>query len=280
MEQTKHRRRPGRAVKLTVLFLIAVIQIFPLFWLLEFSLKDNNEIYSSNVLGLPHVWRWENYSSALLTGGLLQYFLNSVFYTAVTIVLAGVLSTMAAYAISRLNWKGSTGTYTLFTLGIMIPLQAVLLPLFLVLGKMKLLNTYWALLIPYTAFAIPMSIIILCGFFGSIPRDIEEAAFLDGCSIYGVFFRIILPMIRSAIATVSIFTFLGTWNELMFANTFVNSAAFRTLPVGIFSFAGEFQTNWGAIGAGMVVATIPTILIYCFLSDQIQSSVIAGSVKG
>ncbi len=280
MEQTKRRRRPGRVVKLTVLFLIAVIQIFPLFWLLEFSLKDNNEIYSSNVLGLPHVWRWENYSSALLTGGLLQYFFNSVFYTAVTIVLAGVLSTMAAYAISRLSWKGSTGTYTLFTLGIMIPLQAVLLPLFLVLGRMKLLNTYWALLIPYTAFAIPMSIIILCGFFGSIPRDIEEAAFLDGCSIYGVFFRIILPMIRSAIATVSIFTFLGTWNELMFANTFVNSSAFRTLPVGIFSFAGEFQTNWGAIGAGMVVATIPTILIYCFLSDQIQSSVIAGSVKG
>ena len=117
---------------------------------------------------------------------------------------------MAAYAITRLNWKLKKFSYTLFALGIMVPLQAVLLPLFLVLNNMKLLNTYWALLIPYIAFAVPMSIIILCGFYGSIPKDIEEAAYLDGCNIYKVFFRIILPIVKPAIATVSIFTFLGT----------------------------------------------------------------------
>lgn len=280
MDKAKKRMKPSQIILIMVLFFIALIQIFPLFWLLEFSLKNNNEIYGSNVIGLPQVWRWENYHEALITGGLFRYFLNSVFYAAVTIIVAGILSAMSAYAISRLKWKLSEITYTLFSLGIMIPLQAVLLPLFLVLNNVKLLNTYWALLIPYIAFAIPMSIIILCGFYGSIPKDIEEAAYLDGCNIYGTFFRIILPIIKPALATVSIFTFLGTWNELMFANTFVNTAKFRTLPVGIMSFAGEYQTNWGAIGAGMVVATIPTLIIYCFLSDQVQTSIVAGAVKG
>ena len=280
MDKAKKRMKPSQIILIVVLFFIALIQVFPLFWLLEFSLKNNNEIYGSNVIGLPEVWRWENYHEALITGGLFRYFLNSVLYAAVTIIVAGILSAMSAYAISRLKWKLSGVTYTLFSLGIMIPLQAVLLPLFLVLNSVKLLNTYWALLIPYIAFGIPMSIIILCGFYGSIPKDIEEAAYLDGCNIYSTFFRIILPIIKPALATVSIFTFLGTWNELMFANTFVNTAAYRTLPVGIMSFAGEYQTNWGAIGAGMVVATIPTLIIYCFLSDQVQSSIVAGAVKG
>ncbi len=265
---------------LVLLFLVACIQLYPLLWLLLFSFKSNNDIFGYNVAGLPTVWHWENYSNAVLSGGIARYFMNSIFYTFITIIAAGILSAMSAYAISRMNWKLRGSTYILFTLGIMIPLQAVLLPLFLILDKLKILNTTLALLIPYISFAIPMSIIILCGFYNSIPRDIEEAAYLDGCSVYQVFFRIILPVVRSAIATVSIFTFLGTWNELMFANTFVNTSALRTLPVGIMSFVGEFSTNWGAIGAGMVIATLPTIVIYFFLSDQVQSSIVAGAVKG
>ncbi|CDZ23946.1 binding-protein-dependent transport system inner membrane protein [[Clostridium] cellulosi] len=276
----KKKTKPSQVILIIVLFIIALIQIFPLFWLIEFSLKSNAEIFSTNPLGLPKAFRWSNYTQALFSGGLLNYFINSVFYVTVTIVVAGLLSSMSAYAIARLNWKLNGFSYTFFALGIMIPLQAVLLPLFLVLNHLKLLNTYWALLIPYITFAIPMSIMILCGFYTSIPRDIEEAAFMDGCNIYQVFFRIILPIVKPAIATVSIFTFLGTWNELMFANTFVNSAHYRTLPVGIYSFAGEFSTNWGVIGAGMVIATIPTLIIYFFLSDQVQSSIVVGAVKG
>lgn len=254
--------------------------MFPLFWLLEFSLKSNNEIYGENPLALPKVYRWNNYTEALFSGGLLRYFINSIFYTALTIVVAGILSAMTSYAISRLDFKLKGPTYTLFALGIMVPLQAALLPLFLILNHLKLLNTYFALIIPYIAFAIPMSVLILCGFYSTIPKDLEEAAYLDGCNIYGVFFRIILPIVKPALATVSIFTFLGTWNELMFANTFVNSPVFRTLPVGIMSFAGEHETNWGTIGAGMVIATIPTLIAYFFMSDQVQSSIVVGAVKG
>lgn len=283
LETGSVRANPPKIAKvlmLVLLFLVAAIQLYPLLWLFLFSVKSNNDIFGSNIVGLPKIWHWENYSTALFSGGILRYFINSVFYTAVTIVIAGVLSAMSSYAISRLKWKLRGATFILFTLGIMVPLQAVLLPLFLMLDKTHILNTYLALLIPYISFAIPMSVIILCGFYSSIPKDIEEAAYLDGCGIYQVFFRIILPIVRSAIATVSIFTFLGTWNELMFANTFVNNTGLRTLPVGIMSFVGEYATKWGAIGAGMVIATLPTLVIYFFLSDQVQSSIVAGAVKG
>lgn len=280
MVKVEKQHKASHYILIVVLFIIAFIQMFPLFWLLEFSLKSNNEIYGENPLALPKVYRWNNYAEALFSGGLLRYFINSIFYTALTIVVAGILSAMASYAISRLDFKLKGPTYTLFALGIMVPLQAALLPLFLILNHLKLLNTYFALIIPYIAFAIPMSVLILCGFYSTIPKDLEEAAYLDGCSIYGVFFRIILPIVKPALATVSIFTFLGTWNELMFANTFVNSQVFRTLPVGIMSFAGEHETNWGTIGAGLVIATIPTLIAYFFMSDQVQSSIVVGAVKG
>lgn len=168
----------------------------------------------------------------------------------------------------------------IFTLGIMIPVQATLLPLFQALDRMELRQGYLGLLLPYIAFAMPMSIMILSGFYRSVPREIEEAACIDGCGIYAMFFRIILPIVRPGIATASIFAFLNTWNELLFANTFVDKQELKTLPVGIMSFVGEHSTNWGVIGAGMVVATLPTVVIYFLLSKQVQESLTIGAVKG
>lgn len=280
MDKKKKKMRPSTIILMIILFAIAVIQIYPLIWMVLFSLKDNTEIFYTNIAGFPKVWRWENYSTALISGGLFKYFLNSVFYTGITIVVSGLLSAMSAYAISRMKWRLSNVVLSLFTIGIMIPIHATLLPLFIVLDRTKLLGSYWALLLPYIAFAIPLSIMILVGFYKSIPKDLEEAALIDGCNIYTTFFKIIFPIVRPALATVSIFTFLGTWNELMFANTFVNSSKYRTLTVGIMSFAGQYSTDWGAIGAGMVIATLPTVLIYILLSKQVQDSLVAGAVKG
>lgn len=276
---------PKKKIKLSkrliqiMLAIVAVIQLYPLLWMVLFSLKDNSEIFYTNTAGLPKVWRWENYATAL-SGDLLSYFLNSVFYTAATVVISGLISSMAAYAITRLKWRFSNFTLSLFMLGIMIPIHAALLPLFIVIDRLGIMDSYFALLIPYIAFSIPMNIFILTGFMRSVPKELEEAALIDGCSIYGTFFRIILPVIKPAMATISIFTFLGTWNELMFANTFVNSSTYRTLTVGIMSFAGQYSTDWGLIGAGMVMATLPTVLIYFLLSSQVQESLTAGAVKG
>lgn len=269
----------GEIILLAVLFIIALIQIYPLIWMFLFSLKDNGEIFSTNPIGLPHVWRWEHYKSALLEGGLGRYFLNSILYTGLTVVISGILSSMAAYALTRMKWALRGVTFVIFTIGIMIPIHAVLLPLYIVIDKLNI-GGYASLLIPYIATSIPLSILILSSFYRSIPRDIEEAAFIDGCSIYTTFFKIILPIIKPALATVSIFTFLGTWNELIFANTFVNSSVYRTLTVGIMTFSGQYTTEWGLIGAGMVLATLPTVIIYIFLSDQVQDSLVAGAIKG
>lgn len=279
--------KPGRAKKIklskrllqALLVFVALIQVYPLVWMVLFSLKDNSEIFYTNAVGLPRIWRWENYVNAL-SGDLLSYFMNSVFYTVLTVAVSGLVSAMAAYAITRLKWRFNNTVMSLFLLGIMIPIHAALLPLFIVLDRIKLMDSYLALLIPYIAFAIPMNVFILTGFLKSVPKELEEAALIDGCSIYGTFFRIILPVIKPALATISIFTFLGTWNELMFANTFVNSSKYRTLTVGIMSFAGQYSTDWGLIGAGMVIGTLPTVLIYFLLSKQVQESLTAGAIKG
>ena len=277
-KQVKKLNLSKKLLQVLLLF-VAVIQVYPLIWMVLFSLKDNSEIFYSNVAGLPKIWRWENYVNAL-SGDLLSYFMNSVFYTVVTVAVSGLVSAMAAYAITRLKWRFNNIVLSLFLLGIMIPIHAALLPLYMVLDRIKLMDSYWALLIPYIAFAIPMNVFILTGFLKSVPKELEEAAFIDGCSIYGTFFRIILPIIKPALATISIFTFLGTWNELMFANTFVNSSKYRTLTVGIMSFAGQYSTDWGLIGAGMVIGTLPTVLIYFLLSKQVQESLTAGAIKG
>lgn len=263
-----------------ILVLIAITQLFPLYWLITFSLKSNIEIFGQNVIGLPQEWRFQNYIQAFTTGGIFRYFINSVFYSAVTVFVTGLSSAMAAYALTRMQWKLRTIVFAIFTLGIMIPTQAALLPLFQVLDKLGLKGGYLGLLIPYVVFAIPMSIMILSGFYKGIPKEMEEAAYMDGCGVFRCFATIMIPIIKPALATASIFTFLGTWNELMFANTLVDSDKYRTLPVGIMSFAGQYSTDWGLIGAGMVIATLPTILIYFVLSNQVQESLVAGAVKG
>lgn len=263
-----------------MLVIWAIIQLYPLFWLFLFSVKNNTEIFGGNILGFPRIWQWSNYSEALSSGNVGRYFINSSIVTVLTIVISSILVATSAYAIVRMKWKYSKLVLTIFLMGMMVPIHATLLPLFIILKNLNLLNTYASLVIPYVAFAIPMGIFILTGFLYTIPRELEESAFLDGCSIYKSFYYIILPLIRPALATIAIFTYLSTWNELMFANTFINNDAIKTLTVGIMSLSGQYQTEWGPIGAGLVIATIPTILIYVLLSEQVQKSLVVGAVKG
>lgn len=262
------------------LLAIAFLQVFPLFWLFGFSLKDNSEIFGGNIAGLPQNWRFSNYASAFSQANVLQYLLNSILVTAATIAITIVLAATAAYAIQRMIWKGRNVVMKGILVGMMVPIHAVLLPLFLVLSKMKLLNTHWALIIPYVAFGLPLAVYLFSSFMVSIPKEMEEAAAIDGCNIYTLFFRVMLPLIRPAIATVSIFTFISSWNELMFAVTFINKQQYKTLTVGIMSMVGAYTTKWGEIGAGLMIATIPTVAIYLLLSDQVQNSLVAGAVKG
>lgn len=270
----------GSIILLAVLIIVALIQLYPLIWLLLVSFKNNAEIFGGNVLGLPKVWRVSNYKDALVSANVGLYFLNSLIVTAVTIIISDIVIATASYAITRMKWRFSKLTLTIFLLGMMVPIHSTLLPLFLILKKLHILNTYWALIIPYVAFALPMGIFVMTGFLEGIPRELEEAACLDGCNIYQTFFKVILPLLKPSLATVSIFTYLTSWNELMFANTFINAPKLKTLTVGIMSMAGQYTTNWGPIVAGLVIATLPTIIIYIPLSNQVQKSLTAGAVKG
>lgn len=271
---------PGKVVVGVILVAYTIIQLYPLFWLFCFSLKDNGEIFGGNVMGLPQKWIWANYGQALFQANVGTYLFNSVIVTGLTILITMAVSCMAAFAITRMRWKLS-GAFLLFvTMGMMIPVHASLLPLFLTMGKIGILNTRVSLILPYVGFAIPLAVNVLANFFRTIPTELEEAACIDGCNIYQIFYKIMLPMVLPAIATVSIFTYLASWNELMFASTFVNKQEIKTLTVGVMSMVGQYSTRWGPIGAGLVVATVPSLVAYMFVSSQLPNSISSGAVKG
>lgn len=263
-----------------VLILWALLCLFPVYWMITFSLKDNAEIFGENVIGLPRHWLWSNYARAMTLGQMGRYFLNSFLVAVISIAITLTASCMATYAMTRLVWKGRDRMNKFFMLGLTIPIHAAIVPLYVVLGKAHLLNSLVALFVPYSAFALAMGILICTGFMGDIPYDLDEAAFLDGCGVWGIFFKVIVPLMVPAVATVGIYTFLQCWNELMFATVFNSSEAYKTLPVGIQGLAGQYLREWGPTGAALAIATLPTLLVYVFLSKKIQDSFIAGAVKG
>lgn len=267
-------------VQYVVLIFWTLVNLFPIYWMITFSLKSNQEIYGENIIGLPKAWRWSNYTSALTDGKMGLYFLNSIFVAGVTIAGTIILALMVTYALTRMEWKGRKFVNNLFMLGLTVPIHAAILPVFIVLRNLKMVNSYQALIIPYIAFALAMAIMVAGSFMQNIPEELEEVACMDGCSVYGIFFRIILPLMKPALATISIFTFLNVWNELMFAVIFINDSKYRTLTVGIQNLCGTYTTEWGPVGAALCIATIPTLVVYCFISQKIQDSLVAGAIKG
>ncbi len=257
-----------------------IVNLFPVYWMFTFSLKGNDEIFGANVIGLPKEWLWSNYSSAVNTGNMARYFLNSTIVAVATILITLAVALMATFALTRLVWKRRKTMNSFFMLGLTIPIHASIVPVYVTLSKIGMLNTYWALIIPYSAFSLAMAILVCTGFMNEIPREMDESAGIDGCSVWGIFLRIIVPMMKPAVATVGIYTFLQCWNELMFANIFISKSSLRTLPVGVQALSGQYTTEWGPIGAALVLATFPTLFIYIFLSKKIQDSFIAGAVKG
>jgi raffinose/stachyose/melibiose transport system permease protein len=271
------------AVKvLMYIFLVfwALVNVFPIYFMFTFSLKSNEEIFGQNIIGLPREWLFKNYASAMNTGNMGLYFVNSLIVTISAIAISLFAAMMATYAITRLKWKLSGMTNAFFMLGLTIPIQASIVPVYVVLSKLHWLNKYSTLIVPYSAFALSMSILICTGFMVEIPFALDEAARIDGCGLAGTFFKIILPLMKPAVSTVGVYSYLQCWNEFMFANVFISDSAHRTLPVGIKALSGQYTTEWGPIGAALCIATFPTLIFYLFLSGKIQESFIAGAVKG
>lgn len=263
------------------LWAYAFISLYPLVWMILYSFKNNEEIFVSNPFGLPKVFRFENYVNAWSQYNVPVYFLNSLIVASATVVITIVMSMMFAYATSRMKWRGKNFVRTYVALGMFIPVQAVLIPVTRIVQDLGLSGSHWALIVPYTAFNLAFATLVFYGFFIGLPEELEEAACIDGANIFQTFFLIIVPTVKPAIATLGIFTFLNSWNEFILANVLVMDQSLKTLPLGILFFQGQFTTDWGAMGATMVIASLPTVLVYTLFSNQVEKAItVSGAVKG
>lgn len=278
-EKNRSKFKISKLILYILLILFAVLYLFPLLWLINVSFKDNNEIFLSPFT-LPSDPQWINYQKAWVAGHIGQYFLNSVIVVGCTLLFSLVINCMAAYAIARMKWKLSGAAMTLFLSGMMVPIHATLIPLYVLFTNIGLVDNYLSLIIPYIVFSFGQSIYIMRGFFGNLPKEMEEAAVIDGCSLWGAFWKIIIPISTGGIFTIGLFTFNGTWNELLVAKIFTTSDSVRTLPVGLTNFVGPNMVNYGPMLAAIVIAIIPTIIVYCCLSNKIVGGLTAGAVKG
>lgn len=259
--------------------LLAVIYITPLLWVILVSFKTNAEIFSSP-FRIPKTLQWDNYRVAWTAGKLGLATLNSVIVCAITLVTSMLIGAMAAFAIGRLRWKFANSAMGYFLIGMMIPVHCVLIPLFVAFSNWRLTNSLLSLILPYVTFSLPMTIYILVNFFRGMPGDMFEAACIDGCSIYGSFFKIALPLSKTGLFVTGLMTFVSNWNELLLAMVFISDAAKKTLSVTLTYFVGPYSTNYTQMFAAIVIAVVPSILVYCCFSNQIVEGLTAGAVKG
>ncbi|OCT16271.1 sugar ABC transporter permease [Paenibacillus pectinilyticus] len=278
------RRRKGfsilKVLVIILLSLLVVTQVYPLLWLFIYSLKTNEEILSGRFFALPHVFQWSNFSNAIKAGHYFQYLKNSLFVTLITMVCVLFLSSLTSFAITRFKWKYGQLVMLIFLIGMMVPMQATLLPLMIIFKHMHILNTHLSIILPYIAFQTPVAVFILSGFMKSIPAEIEESAVVDGAGIFKIFTGIILPISVPPMMTVCILTFINIWNEYILAATFISSERLKTLPFGVNSFVSQYSVNYGAIGAFLVLGALPVIIVYFLLADKITKGMVAGAVKG
>ena len=278
-EKNKQKFKVSKLIIYIILIILAVIYVAPLLWVILASFKNNTTLMT-DPFGWPNPLNFDNYVTAWVGGGIGGYFLNSVIVVGWTLVISILINCMAAYGMARMKWKLSGAAMVFFLTGMMVPIHATLIPLYTMFSAIGFLNSYLSLIVPYVVFTFGQSIYIMRGFFGNIPKEMEEAAVIDGCSIWRAFWRIIMPISTAGIFTIGLFTFNGTWNELLVGLIFTNSKAIRTLPVGLTSFVGQYSTNYTPMFAAIVIAILPTIIVYCCFSNKIVGGLTAGAVKG
>lgn len=260
-----------------LLILLGISFIYPLIWMLTLSFKNKDEVFG-NPFGLPKVFDGLNYFEAVKTSHFGRMFLNSLIYSVATVLLVVLVSSMFAYCTSRMRWKYSKAAMNFVSLGLIIPVQIVIIPIFILLKTFHLKDSYLGLILPYSAFAVAGSTLMLYAFFRTLPNELEEAACMDGCNIYTSFFKIILPMVKPAIVTQVVIIFMNTWNEFFIA-FILASNKYKPLTVGLLDFlVGIGRTDWGVIGAAMIISSIPTVLIYLIFSEQIENALTAGAI--
>ena len=261
------------------LVFMAILYLAPLLWVFLVSFKTNKEIFT-NPFGMPESFNLENFTFAWTAGRLGTATLNSFIVCTVTLLLSLIIGSMAAFAIGRLRWKCSSAALTYYLIGMMIPVHCVMIPLFTRFAKIGLSNTLTGLVLPYLTFSLPLTIYIMTGFFRSMPNELIESACIDGATVGQIFIMIALPVCKTGLFVTGLMSFVNNWNELLLAMVFISDDNKKTLPVALSKFVGPYNTNYSQMFAAIIVAVIPTIIVYCAFSNQIVDGLTAGAVKG
>ena len=269
----------GKGLKIIFLAIIIVISLGPFLWVFLSSFKTNKEILSF-AFGLPEVFSFKNYTNAFKLAPIAQYFFNSIFVTFMGVAVNLIFMSMAAYVLSRFEFGGKALIRAIFSMGLLIPGAALLLPLYMSVRAVGLYDSIWGLILVYTAFGIPTSVFIMSSYFLTIPREMEESAYLDGAGFIGTFVGIILPLARPAFATAGIMQFLLCWNEFQFSLILTTGHESRTLPVALYYFKSALASDYGAMFAAITLVSLPSIITYIFMQKQVVSGLTSGSVKG
>jgi len=270
-----------RILKHVFLGLLAATVVFPMIWLFYTSLKTGQELFA-NAFALPEVPQWSNYVRAWTRANVGRYFLNSVFVTSISLSCGLIVCTMAAYILSRYVFRGRQIIFFTFIAAMMVPGFLGLVPLWFLLRSVGLLGGYAGLIPVYIAHTLPFGIFFLSAFFKTISYELEEAAIIDGCTNFGVFFRIVFPMMASGLISIGIFSFLGILNEYTNALVLLSKDNLRTLPLGMayLLITSRYRTDWGAMFAGLTIAVIPTLGIYMAFQSRLTKGISIGALKG
>ncbi len=255
-----------------------ILVAYPMFWVLMSSLKATEEI-TLNIWALPETPLWSNYVNAW-NRGISGYFVNSLIVTLSVIAAVITLSSLAAYGLSRYRAPWLKYVLVLVMGGMMLNPQVCLIPLYGLLTRLGIRNTLLALIIPYTAFRLPLNTLLIRSFFLGVPKEIEESATLDGCSGFRTYRSIFLPMSRPILVTSAVLTSYYAWNEFLFASIFIDSNKYRTIPAGLMSFRDALQIDWGPLLAGMAISALPIMIFFVFVQKYFIRGMMAGSVKG
>ena len=262
-----------------VLIIWTLVVLFPLWVMVINSFKDKFSIYT-NPYWLPKKWNFGNYGAVLLEGDFLVYFKNSFIVVVLSILLVLVFGSLAAYAL--VNWRGklSRWLYFLFIAGMMLPIRIASIRILELVRFLGLLNTIWSLIPVYTAMGIPVAVFVLTGFIREIPYELTEAGIIDGAGRFGIFTRIITPLLRPALATTAIYNLVPFWNDLWFPLIFITDDRAKTLLLGVTRLFGQYQTDWSKVLAVLTLSAIPVIILYLLMSKQFIKGLTAGAVKG
>jgi raffinose/stachyose/melibiose transport system permease protein len=266
-------------LKWILIIFFALYTLFPLLWLTLTSLKTNAE-YFDNPFSFPAVPQWQNFYNAFTQANLGQMIWNSLTVAFLGTILNVIVASMASYALSRFRFRGREIIFAALSAGIMVPLNALMVPYFSIFSKLGMIDNLMSLRILYAAIGLPISIFIIRGFMDAFPVEIEEAAIIDGCGFYGRFFRMVLPLVKSGLVTAATFQFITCWNEFVYANLLTSSPNLKTIQIGIRYFTNQFTTDYVSMYAAIVIAIIPSILIYAVFQKHVITGLTAGAVKG